>query len=90
MPIRIQHGVDTKRELERLEEDVHAAPRPKTLHNEKGKSLLFSRIIADCILDFSFHSHFNSPYLRMYRRTFCPDCRAVFFSYRSTAPNMNY
>lgn len=43
MPIRIQHGVDTKREFERLEKDVHAAPRPETLHNEKGKIPLLSR-----------------------------------------------
>lgn len=41
MPTRIQHGVDAN--CEQLEEDVHAASRSETLHNEEGKSFCLAR-----------------------------------------------
>lgn len=37
MSAGIQLGVDATRELENLEEDVHAASRSETLYGEKGK-----------------------------------------------------
>jgi len=41
--VRIQHGVDAKCEFQWLEEDIHAAPRPETLHDEEGESFCLTR-----------------------------------------------
>lgn len=39
MSASIQHGVDTTRKLEWLEEGVYAASKPKTLHFKEGECL---------------------------------------------------
>lgn len=43
MPTGIQHGVDATCELGWLEKDLHAASRPKTLHDEEGEFFIFLR-----------------------------------------------